>query len=68
MLLYSKKLLDEKIFKTSFPLEKIIFIFLSPDAPSLQKGLGPQKWLFAIYSESTVFFLKKLKYSMSNVR
>ncbi len=50
MLLSSKKLLDEKIFKTSFPIKK------GYDAPFPSKENWPQRRFFAIFSENTAFF------------
>ncbi len=55
---FSKKLIDEKIFKTSFPIKKGNINFRCQTPPSLQKRLGLQKWLFADFSENNSFFEK----------
>ncbi len=60
MLLFLRKLLNEKIFKTSFPIKKGYIHFPCQVHPSLQKRLGPQKWFFAVFSENTAFLWKKL--------
>ncbi len=67
MLLFSKKLLDEKIFRTSFLIKKAHIYFRRQTAPSFQKGLGSRKWFFAIFFQKIQPFLKKLlnkKYSV----
>ncbi len=64
MILSSKKLLYEKVFETSFPIKKVIFIFvIRHPLPFPSRRTWPQKQFFAIFSENTVFFfffLKKL--------
>ncbi len=59
--LFLKKLLNEKIFKTSCPVKKIYIRFPHQTPPSLQKRLGLQKRVFAVFSENTVFFEKTAK-------
>ncbi len=60
MLLFSKKLLDEKIFKTSFRIKR--YIHFQRQMPlSVQKRLGPQKRVFAVFSEDKAFFEKTAK-------
>ncbi len=56
-LLFSKKLLNKKIFKTSFTIRKVIFIFVARPPPSLQKRLRLQKWFFTVSSKNTGFLL-----------
>ncbi len=57
MLLFSKKLLDEKIFKTSFPIKKIIFIFVARHLfPS--KETWPPRNGFLPFSQKIQLFLK----------
>ncbi len=54
MLLFLKKLLDEKIFKTLFPIKKVIFIFVvRRPFPSDENGFLP------VFSKIQLF-LKKL--------
>ncbi len=50
---FFEKIVERKIFKTSFPIKKNNIRFRCQTAPSLQKRLGPQKWFFAILSENT---------------
>ncbi len=52
--LFFEKLSDEKIFKTSFPIEKKLYSFSLSDVPSLEKGFGLQKPFFAIFSKNTI--------------
>ncbi len=59
MLLFSKKLLNEKIFKTSFPIKKIIFIFIAGRVLPFKRDLGP-KSSFLPFSQKITAFLKKL--------
>ncbi len=58
ILLFSKKLLNEKIFKSSFPIKKGYIHFRHQTPPSLQKRLRPQKRFFAVFSENYNFFWK----------
>ncbi len=58
LLFSSKKLLDEKIFKTSFPIKKVIFIFVAR-CPLLSKGTWLPKIVFHSFLGKYSFFLKK---------
>ncbi len=42
ILLFSRKLLNKKIFNTSFPIKKIIFIFVATRLFPLKRYLGPR--------------------------
>ncbi len=69
MLLSSKKLLDEKIFKTSFPMENIILIFIARCPRPFKRNLAPQN-SFSFFSWK--YSLKKKKknvdrYIMTNL-
>ncbi len=61
MLFFSEKLLNEKIFKTSFPIKKVISIFVAGRPLSFKRDLGPRNCGFAIFSENTTFFEKTAK-------
>ncbi len=55
-----KKLLNEKIFKTSFSIRKVIPIYFRRHTPrSLQKRLAPQKRFLPLF-QKILLFLKKL--------
>ncbi len=56
---FLKKLLNKKIFETSFPIKKFYVHFLRQTPPSLQKRLGPQK-RFLPFSQKIQLVLKKL--------
>ncbi len=69
MLLSSKKLLDEKIFKTSFPIKKVIFIFVARPSLSFkrEKGLGLYKYAFFLpFYWKIQFFFKLLNNKIFN--
>ncbi len=53
---FSEKLLNEKIFQTSFPIKKIIFIFVAERPLPFKRDLGRRNCGFAIFSENTAFF------------
>ncbi len=54
---FSKKLLNYKIFETSFPIEKFIYILVARRLP-LQKRRGPQKRFSGVFSENYTFLEK----------
>ncbi len=58
MLLFSKKLLNEKIFKTSFSLKKVIFIFIARHPLPLKETRPPGN-SFLPFSQKIQLFLKK---------
>ncbi len=59
MLLSSKKLLDEKIFKTSFPIKKGYTHFRRQTLPLfLHKELGPPKLFLTVLAENTALFFE----------
>ncbi len=59
MLLFSKKLLNEKIFKTSFPIKKVIFIFVSRRPIPFKRDLAPRNgFLLFFFSRKYSFFWK----------
>ncbi len=63
---FRKKLLDEKIFKTSFPIKKVIFIFVDGHSfPS--KETWPPETVFLPFSQKIQHFWKNskiIKYSV----
>ncbi len=61
ILLFSKTLLDEKIFKTLFPMKKGCIHLRRQTLTSLQKGLDPQKQFVALLSRTTTFLKKTVK-------
>ncbi len=60
MLLFSQKLLKGKIFKTLFPVKKIIH-FRRQTPPSLQKRFGPPNGFLFFFLENTAFFEKTVE-------
>ncbi len=58
MLLFSKKLLNGKIFKTSFPIKKVIFIFAAWRPVPFKKELGPRNGFLPFFQKIQLFFLK----------
>ncbi len=54
---FSKKLLKEKIFKTSFPIKEGYIHFPRQMPPSLQKSLAPKKRFLTVFSENTACFI-----------
>ncbi len=57
--LSSKKRLDEKIFKISFPIKKVIFIFIAR-CPFPSKGTWPPKIVFHFFLGKYNFYWKNL--------
>ncbi len=55
MLLFPKKLLDKKIFKTSFPIKKVIFFLVARRLLPFKRDLGPRNGVFAVFSENYSF-------------
>ncbi len=62
MLLFLKKLFDEKLFKTAFPIKRIIFIFVARHLLLFKRDLDPRNG-FLLLSQKIQLFLKK---SLSN--
>ncbi len=60
-----KKLLHEKIFKTSFPIRKVISVFVAKHSLPFKMDLAP-KYSFFLFSVKIQFSLKKLRYINSN--
>ncbi len=61
ILLFSKKLLNDKILETSFPIKKFIFILVRRQTPPfLQKRLGGPRNGFLAFSQKITHFWKKL--------
>ncbi len=60
ILLCSEKLLDEKIFKASFPIKKIAFIFVAKHPLPFKRDLAPRNDFSPFSRKMQVFFLKKL--------
>ncbi len=56
---FSKKLVGEKIFKISFPIEKVIFIFVARNSLPFKRDLAPRNG-FLPFSQKIQLFLKKL--------
>ncbi len=54
-----KKLLDEKIFKTSFPIKKVVFIFVAKRPLCFKRDLDSRNGFLA-FSQKIQLFLKKL--------
>ncbi len=59
MLLFLKKLFHEKIFKTLFPIKKVIFIFVARCPLPFKRDLGPRNG-FLPFFQKIQLFLKKL--------
>ncbi len=59
--LFSKKLLNEKILKTSFPIKKVIFIFVARRLLPFKRDLGPKNGFLAFSQKITPFFEKITK-------
>ncbi len=59
MLLSSKKLLNEKIFKPPFPIKKVIFIFVARRVLPFKRDSDPRH-SFLSFSQKIQLFLKKL--------
>ncbi len=57
-LLFSKKLLNEKIFETSFPIKKVIFIFVVRRLLPFKRDSAPRNGFYAVFSENIAFFEK----------
>ncbi len=60
MFLFSEKLLNEKIFKTSFPIKKAVFIFVAGRLLPFKRDSGPRNYGFAVFSENTSLFKKSI--------
>ncbi len=56
---FRKKLLNEKIFETSFPTKKVTFIFIVRH-PFPSRGTWPLETVFCIFLRKLRLFLKKL--------
>ncbi len=59
IMLFSKKLLNDKIFETSFPIKKFIFILVARRLISFKRDLGPRNGFLA-FSQKITHFWKKL--------
>ncbi len=57
ILLFSKKFLNDKIFETSFPIKKFIFILVARRLLSFKRDLGPRNG-FDVFSENYTFLEK----------
>ncbi len=55
---FSEKLLNEKIFQTSFPIKKSCIHSRCQTPPFLYKRLGPQKRFSVVFSENYTFWKK----------
>ncbi len=55
MLFSSKKLLDEKIFQTTFPMKKVIFIFITRRPLSFKRDLVPRNILYHFLEKYSFF-------------
>ncbi len=64
-LLFLEKLLNEKIFKTSFPIKKVIFIFVAGCPLPFKRDVGSRNCSFEIFSKNAAYFLKKLLNNIS---
>ncbi len=56
---FLKKLLNEKIFKISFVIKKVVFIFVVKHPLPFKRNLGPRNG-FLRFSQKIQLFLKKL--------
>ncbi len=59
ILLFSKKLLNEKLIKTKFPIKKVIFIFVARRFLPSKKDLGPRNNFLPFSQKITFFFFWK---------
>ncbi len=68
---FFEKLLDEKIFKISFPIKKVIFIFAVKHPLPFKRDLAPRNGFSAILSKNSFLFFWKnrwiIKYSVPNL-
>ncbi len=67
MLLFSKKLLDEKLFETSFSIKKVILIFVARYPPFSSKETWAPETVFCHFLKKySFFFLKVLNNKIFN--
>ncbi len=56
MLIYSNKLLDEKTFKTPFPIKRVKLIFISKRSFPFKRDSGLPQRFFAFFLGKCSFF------------
>ncbi len=61
MLFFSKKLLDEKIFETSFLIKTIIFIFVTKRPLPFKRNLASRNCFLPFPQKIQLFFEKTAK-------
>ncbi len=66
ILLFSKKLLNDKIFETSFPIKKFIFILVSRRLLSFKRDLGPRNGFLGFPRKITHFWKKLVNHKIFN--
>ncbi len=54
-----KKLLDEKIFESSFPIKKVIFIFVVKCPLPFERDFGPRNNFSVFSGKYSFFFFEK---------
>ncbi len=52
---FFEKIVQWKIFKTSFPTKKVILIFVTRRPLSLKTDMPSRKWFFVVFSENVAF-------------
>ncbi len=55
ILLFSKKLLNDEIFETSFPIKKVILVLVARRLLSFKRDLGPRNSFLAFSQKITLF-------------